>query len=133
MSKLWKYPPPEEPQAAKQTPSGCLKVWILGGIALLWLSLSLGLYEPEPQPEKFDWNRVFEPDSPSEIEPPVQLAPSGDVREYADPRDRRWDNPSGREMIRAMAEDAGVSEEEMRKAVNDELDRRGLSDWADGR
>jgi hypothetical protein len=54
-------------------------------------------------------------------------------RSYEDPRDRRWDNPNGREAIRAMAQEAGVSEAEMRKAVNDNLDSRGLSDWADGK
>ena len=46
-------------------------------------------------------------------------------------RDARWDTASGKELIRAMAKEAGVSEEEMKKAVNDEIDRRGLSDWAD--
>jgi len=50
-----------------------------------------------------------------------------------DPRDERWNTVGGREVIRAMAEEAGVSEEEMRQSVNDELDRRGLSNWADGR
>jgi len=52
---------------------------------------------------------------------------------YTDPRDQRWANPAGREVIRAMAEEAGVGEAEMRRSVNDELDRRGLSDWADGK
>ncbi len=58
----------------------------------------------------------------------------GSYESYAesDPRDKRWDSPAGREVIRALAEDAGVSQAEMRRAVNDELDRLGLSDWADG-
>jgi len=51
---------------------------------------------------------------------------------YEDPRDKRWDHEAGRTVIHAMAQEAGVSDTEMRRRVNDELDQRGLADWADG-
>ena len=44
-----------------------------------------------------------------------------------------FDTPLGNEMIRGMAEESGVNEREMRQAVEHELDRRGLMDWANGK
>ncbi len=52
-------------------------------------------------------------------------------RASRDPRDRRW--RGNEEFIRAAADEAGVSEAEVKRAFNDELDRRGLGDWADGK
>ena len=51
---------------------------------------------------------------------------------YKDARDNQWDNAFGREVIRAMVEEAGISEKEMRNMLNNELDQRGLLDWANG-
>lgn len=69
--------------------------------------------------------------SPSSSTPAVSV--SGPISRHQDPRDARWDNADGRQVIRAFADEAGVSESEMRRSLNDEIDRRGLSEWADGR
>jgi hypothetical protein len=54
------------------------------------------------------------------------------VSPLRDPRDARFDSPAGRQVIKAFAEEATVSEEEMMRAINEEIDRRGLSDWSNG-
>lgn len=48
-----------------------------------------------------------------------------------DPRDRRW--RGAEDFIKAAAKETGKSEAEVRRAFNDELDRRGLGGWADGK
>ena len=48
-----------------------------------------------------------------------------------DPRDRRW--KGGEDFIRAAAKETGKSEAEVKRSFNDELDRRGLGGWADGK
>src|SRR5688572_13580160 len=48
---------------------------------------------------------------------------------YAGPRDARWDAEERRQVIRAFARDAEVSEAEAARQLEDELDRRGLAEW----
>lgn len=102
----------QKEQGAEAAAVGC--VFVFGAIAVVLLLLCSG---------------VFSSSSSSSSTPTVVVP----VSRYEDPRDARFDNPAGREVIRAFAEEAGVSQQEMKRALNNEIDRRGLSDWADSR
>jgi hypothetical protein len=58
-------------------------------------------------------------------------SPYNDPSFGSDHRDSRWASPAGDEVVRAAAEQYGMSKEEVRRRFNDELDRRGLAEWAD--
>ncbi len=50
----------------------------------------------------------------------------------SDPRDARWNRTEGgRKLIETIAGETNRSEAEVRKALNDEIDRRGLAEYAD--
>jgi len=50
------------------------------------------------------------------------VTPHKDPPRASDPRDERWNTPAGRQVIKAMAEESGISEAEMRKRTNDSID-----------
>jgi hypothetical protein len=63
---------------------------------------------------------------------PVRQSDMGETSRV-DPRNARWESPAGRDVVRRMAKEAGVSEEYMRRELNDAIDRHGAADWADKR
>ena len=92
--------------------------WMLAGVAVLVLiGILVGLSNGSRRNSDIDALDVRSPVEDRAIQP--------------DPRDQRWDNQSGRAAVRAMARDSGVSEEEMRRQLNDAIDRAGMADWAD--
>jgi len=108
---------------AKSNPNAATRhnkaVLFVAGVAILLLVASVVVIAVRSHARR---------ETDSEYTRPSQPVQSGNERDMG-----RWDTPAGREVIRATAREAGVSEEEARKEMNDVIRRYGLEDWANGK